>query len=133
LEAYSERDLDLESLARLADCSRFHLVRAFRLAYRETPHRYQVRCRIERAKSMLAREGLSVTDICFEVGFESLGSFSSLFKEMVGRSPSAYRARALAQRANPRLFVPHCYIHQFNLKLPSPAHGQSRPGKSADH
>ena len=64
---------------------------------------------------MLAREGRSVTDTCLEVGFESLGSFSSLFKEIVGRSPSAYRARVLAQRANPRLFIPHCYIHQFGL------------------
>ena len=110
-------------MARLAGCSRFHLVRAFRLAYRETPHRYQVRRRIEKAKSLLAEPGLSVTDVCFEVGFESLGSFCSLFKAMVGWTPSAYRARTLAQRSNPRLFIPHCYIYRFGLRLPPPARG----------
>jgi AraC-like DNA-binding protein len=123
LEAHPERSLGLERMARLAGCSRFHLVRAFRLAYRETPHRYQVRCRIEKAKALLARPGPSVTEVCFEVGFESLGSFSSLFKAMVGRSPSAYRARSLAQLSNPRLFIPHCYIYRFGLKLPPPARG----------
>lgn len=74
---------------------------------------------------MLAREGRSVTDVCFEVGFESLGSFSSLFKEIVGRSPSAYRARSLAQRADPRPFIPHCYVYRFGLKLPPPRLGHS--------
>ena len=110
LEAHSERSLDLKSLARLADCSRFHLVRAFRRAgMTRDAASLSSPCRIERAKSMLAREGLSVTDVCFEVGFESLGSFSSLFKGMVGRTPS--RPTGPGPSPSARILgstVPHC-------------------------
>jgi AraC-like DNA-binding protein len=70
-----------------------HFSRSFRAAYGETPYSYLMTRRIERAKTLLRRGDLSVTEVCFEVGCTSLGSFSSRFTELVGESPSAYRAR----------------------------------------
>ncbi|WP_272599343.1 helix-turn-helix transcriptional regulator [Solirubrobacter phytolaccae] len=85
--------LDVPALARVALMSPGHFSRSFRAAYGETPHSYLMTRRIERAKALLRRGDLSVTEICFEVGCTSLGSFSSRFTELVGETPSAYRAR----------------------------------------
>ncbi|MFJ1802792.1 MULTISPECIES: helix-turn-helix transcriptional regulator [unclassified Streptomyces] len=85
--------LDVPSLARAALMSPGHFSRSFRAAFGETPYSYLMTRRIERAKALLRRGDLSVTDVCFAVGCTSLGSFSSRFTELVGESPSAYRAR----------------------------------------
>lgn len=85
--------LDVPALARTALMSPGHFSRSFRAAYGETPYSYLMTRRIERAKALLRRGDLSVTDVCFAVGCTSLGSFSSRFTELVGESPSAYRAR----------------------------------------
>ncbi|WP_418961348.1 helix-turn-helix transcriptional regulator [Streptomyces tritici] len=85
--------LDVTALARTALMSPGHFSRSFRAAYGETPYSYLMTRRIERAKALLRRGDLSVTEVCFEVGCTSLGSFSSRFTELVGESPSAYRAR----------------------------------------
>jgi AraC-like DNA-binding protein len=85
--------LDVEALARTAFMSSGHFSRSFRAAYGETPYSYLMTRRIERAMTLLRRGDLSVTDVCFEVGCSSLGSFSTRFTELVGESPSAYRAR----------------------------------------
>jgi transcriptional regulator GlxA family with amidase domain len=85
--------LDVAALARVALMSPGHFSRSFRAAYGETPYSYLMTRRIERAKALLRRGDLSVTEVCFEVGCTSLGSFSSRFTELVGESPSAYRAR----------------------------------------
>ena len=85
--------LDVPALARVALMSPGHFSRSFRSAYGETPHSYLMTRRIERAKALLRRGDLSVTEVCFEVGCTSLGSFSSRFTELVGETPSAYRAR----------------------------------------
>ncbi|MBX6391740.1 MAG: helix-turn-helix transcriptional regulator [Frankia sp.] len=85
--------LDVPALARQALMSTGHFARSFRAAFGETPHSYLMTRRIERAKALLRRGDLSVTDVCMQVGFTSLGSFSSRFRELVGESPSAYRAR----------------------------------------
>jgi transcriptional regulator GlxA family with amidase domain len=87
------KPLDVPALARVALMSPGHFSRSFRSAYGETPHAYLMTRRIERAKALLRRGDLSVTEICFEVGCTSLGSFSSRFSELVGEAPSAYRAR----------------------------------------
>ncbi len=87
------RPLDLEGLARGVHMSAGHLSRQFRLAYGESPYSYLMTRRIERAMALLRRGDLSVTDVCFEVGCSSLGTFSTRFKELVGLSPSVYRAR----------------------------------------
>ena len=85
--------LDVAALARVALMSPGHFSRSFRAAFGETPYSYLMTRRIERAKALLRRGDLSVTDVCFAVGCTSLGSFSSRFTELVGESPSAYRAR----------------------------------------
>ncbi|MEU7014791.1 helix-turn-helix transcriptional regulator [Streptomyces sp. NPDC046385] len=86
--------LDVPALARVALMSAGHFSRSFRAAYGETPYSYLMTRRVERAKALLRRGDLSVTEVCFEVGCTSLGSFSSRFTELVGESPSAYRARS---------------------------------------
>ncbi len=87
------RPLDVTALARDALMSPGHFSRSFRSAFGETPYAYLMTRRIERAKALLRRGDLSVTDVCMAVGCSSLGSFSSRFTELVGESPSAYRAQ----------------------------------------
>ena len=86
--------LDVEALARGVHMSAGHLSREFKLAYGEAPYGYLMTRRIERAMALLRRGDLNVTDVCFTVGFSSLGTFSTRFTELVGMSPSAYRRRA---------------------------------------
>ena len=86
--------LDVEALARGVDMSAGHLSRQFRLAYGESPYSYLMTRRIERAMALLRRGDLSVTEVCFEVGCASLGTFSSRFTELVGVPPSVYRRKA---------------------------------------
>ena len=85
--------LDVEALARGVHLSAGHLSRAFRAVYGESPYSYLMTRRIERAMTLLRRGDMSVTDVCFAVGCASLGSFSARFTEIVGETPSEYRAR----------------------------------------
>jgi AraC-like DNA-binding protein len=85
------RPLDVAALARAALMSTAHFSRQFRAAYGETPYSYLMTRRIERAKALLRRGDLSVTEVCLEVGCTSLGSFSARFTELVGQTPTAYR------------------------------------------
>lgn len=85
--------LDVSALARIALMSPGHFSRSFRAAFGETPYGYLMTRRIERAKALLRRGDVTVTEACFAVGCTSLGSFSSRFRELVGESPSSYRAR----------------------------------------
>ena len=101
--AYAE-PLDVPALARTALMSPGHFSRQFRAAYGETPYSYLMTRRIERAKALLRRGDMSVTDVCMAVGCTSLGSFSSRFTELVGETPTAYRARDHADLAA----VPAC-------------------------
>jgi len=87
------RPLDVPALAQAALMSPAHFSRQFRAAYGETPYNYLMTRRIERAKALLRRGDLSVTDVCMAVGCTSLGSFSSRFTEIVGETPTAYRSR----------------------------------------
>lgn len=112
--------LDLDELARTASFSRYHFLRAFRVAFHATPHEYLTRKRVERARELLAESELTVTEICFEVGFESLGSFSALFHKIVGWSPSIYRARAWEMRKNPLKFIPNCYVIMHGIQVSDP-------------
>jgi AraC-like DNA-binding protein len=85
------RPLDVEALARDAHMSAGHFSRCFRLAYGESPYSYLMTRRIERAMALLRRGDLSVTEVCFEVGCSSMGTFSTRFGELVGVPPSVYR------------------------------------------
>lgn len=97
------KPLDVPTLARIAFISEAHFSRTFRQTFGETPHRYLQRRRVERAMFLLRSVDRPVTDICFEVGFGSLGTFSRTFSHIVGESPSAYRARG------PLPAVPTCF------------------------
>jgi AraC-like DNA-binding protein len=108
MDAGYAEPLDLDALSRRAGYSRAHFARAFRAAFGETPRAYLTRRRIERAKDLLRSANLTVTEICFMVGFSSLGSFSSRFSELVGVSPSEYRQRATAEGGPPP--VPGCFL-----------------------
>ncbi|MEA2443348.1 MAG: hypothetical protein QOJ12_640 [Thermoleophilales bacterium] len=87
------RPLDVPTLARIAHSSEAHFIRTFRATFGETPHRYLQRRRVERSMFLLRETDRSVTEICFDVGFISLGTFSRTFSEIVGEPPSAYRKR----------------------------------------
>ncbi|MFD7088421.1 helix-turn-helix domain-containing protein [Streptomyces sp. NPDC056652] len=100
--AYAQ-PLDVPALARIAHVSEAHFTRTFRATFGETPHRYLQRRRVERAMYLLRETDRSVTDICYQVGFGSPGTFSRTFRDIVGRSPRTYRKEATA--AN----VPTCF------------------------
>ncbi len=97
--------LDIPVLARIARVSDAHFIRTFRATFGETPHRYLQRRRVERAMYLLRETDRSVTEICMEVGFTSLGTFSRTFRDIVGVSPVAYRRGSEPSRAS----VPTCF------------------------
>jgi AraC-like DNA-binding protein len=105
------RPLDVEALAAAAHLSRAHFIRRFRAAFGETPHRYLQRRRLERAMAMLRDTDKPVTEICMDVGFTSLGTFSRTFRHVVGTSPRAYRRRSRAVAPPP---VPGCMLKIWN-------------------
>lgn len=102
--------LDVPALAQAAFASPAHFARSFKRAFGETPHQYLQRRRIERAKELLRESDLSVTEVCLEVGFQSLGSFSTVFRALVGEPPSSYRER---WNTTPPPAIPACYTMMF--------------------
>jgi AraC-like DNA-binding protein len=105
--------LDVEALARGVNISAGHLSRQFKLAYGESPYSYLMTRRIERAMALLRRGDLSVTDVCFEVGCSSLGTFSTRFAELVGVPPSVYRR----ETENVMAGVPTCVAKQVTRPI----------------
>jgi AraC-like DNA-binding protein len=105
--------LDVEALARDAHMSAGHFSRQFRLAYGESPYSYLMTRRIERAMALLRRGELTVTEVCFEVGCSSLGTFSTRFTELVGVPPSTYRRDAAGAMAG----VPPCVAKQVTKPI----------------
>ena len=113
--AYAE-PLDLDAMSAEAGYTRFHFARAFAAAYGETPRAYLTRRRVERAKDLLRNANLTVTEICFAVGFESLGSFSARFRRCVGQSPSGYREAAVRAGGPPA--IPGCVVMMWTRPHP---------------
>jgi len=107
--------LDLEEISSHACFSRYHFLRLFRQAFNKTPHQYLTERRIERAKELLSTDELRVTDVCFEVGFQSLGSFSSLFHKSVGHAPITFREQSRQTQAAKRQ-VPGCFLVMYKLE-----------------
>ena len=101
--AYAD-PLDVRAVAAVAHISPAHFSRCFRAVFGETPHRYLQRRRVERSMFLLRETDRSVTDICFGVGFTSLGTFSRTFRAIVGETPSGYRS------AHGPIVVPHCVL-----------------------
>jgi len=108
IDHHYDMPLTLEHISREAGFSPYHFIRLFRLAYKRTPHQYLIHQRIEKAKELLRASDLSVQEICYTVGFESLGSFSTLFHRVVGLSPSSYRKWSPKQPPPPQ-YIPLCY------------------------
>ena len=100
--SYAE-PLDVPAVAAVAHLSEAHFIRSFRAAFGETPHRYLQRRRVERSMFLLRETDRSVTDICFDVGFSSRGTFCRTFREIVGETPSDYRV------GNGPMVAPNCY------------------------
>ena len=111
---YSEK-IDLDNIADEAYFSKFHFMRQFKKIYGKTPHQYLTTVRIEKAM-LLLKTDLPVSTVCYEVGFESIGSFSALFKRIVGLAPSAYLLRQQQIRAHilhtPLAHIPGCFAEK---------------------
>ena len=112
---YAQR-IDAGEIADKACYSKFHFIRTFKSIYGRTPHQYLTHVRIERAKELLEQE-VSVPEACFAVGFDSLGSFTSLFKRRAGVTPSEYQRQRLERKTEiskePFRFIPGCFAMQF--------------------
>ena len=116
-ENYHE-PIDLNIISKKAYLSRFHFHRLFSRVYKKTPHQYLTSKRMEKAKNLLS-ENKQVGDVCTEVGFESIGSFSVLFKKEIGFAPTYYRNMAWLKKQQakeqPKRFIPHCFVESYQL------------------
>jgi AraC-like DNA-binding protein len=106
--------LTLDQISREACISPYHFHRLFRQTFEQTPHQYLTDRRIRRAKELLESKAIAVTDVCFEVGFQSLGSFITLFRKHVGHSPRTYRRIFIVRQPLSR--IPACFIFMFTGK-----------------
>ncbi|HKV39749.1 MAG TPA: AraC family transcriptional regulator [Blastocatellia bacterium] len=122
IDSHYHMPLDLDQISREACLSRYHFLRLFRQAFNRTPHQYLTERRIRKEKELLAGDTFTVTQVCFEVGFESLGSFSALFHKHVGRPPIGYRAKMNDLKRFPLKQVPGCFVVMWGIE--SAAHPQ---------
>lgn len=99
------KTLTISRLAQLAGLSAFHFIRAFRAAFGKTPHQYLRDRRLDRARELLVTTPMPVTEICSQIGFQSLGSFSSLFRRSTGETPAEYRAKRRKSA-----YIPSCFV-----------------------
>jgi transcriptional regulator GlxA family with amidase domain len=119
MDAASQENWPVERLARVSQVSEAHFARSFKQAFGIPPHRYLLTRRIERAAALLRDTDLSITEIAFQTGWESLGTFGRTFRDIAGESPSATRARARAE-AHPPAPVPACFAsaaHRPDLRI----------------
>ncbi len=115
--------LDLQQLAAVATLSKYHFHRLFSATYGVTPAEYLSQRRIERAQDLLRSTNLTVTEVCFAVGFSSLGSFSTRFRDLVGESPSAFQQRYGGQSVR----IPGCYVFMWGLAERRSASEEKQP------
>jgi AraC-like DNA-binding protein len=111
IDRHYAKQLTIEKLAGMAGLSPFHFIRTFRTAYGQTPHQYLRARRLDRAKELLVTTVFPVTEICDQVGFQSLGSFTTLFRRQTGETPAEYRA---ARRKN--VYIPTCFIRMYRAE-----------------
>ena len=115
MDAHYAEPIEVNHIAGKACSSKYHFIRQFKCIYRKTPHQYLIKVRIDHAKELLA-DGMSVSAVCYAVGFESLSSFTHLFTRLAGLTPSAYlsQERDLREKAthSPLSFIPACFAHK---------------------
>ena len=120
IDTHFAEKIDLDNIADEAFFSKFHFIRLFHSVYNKTPHQYLSFVRIEKAKVMLGTE-MSVANVCYAVGFESVTSFTGLFKRMVGQTPAAYQSaqhqRQAAIAKAPLRFIPNCFAEKKGWKV----------------
>jgi AraC-like DNA-binding protein len=117
IDEHFDSPIDLDAIAGEACLSRYHFHRLFRRIYKRTPHQYLTFKRIDHAQRMLSAANCTVGEVVAEVGFESVGSFSMLFKKEIGQSPGEFRETSRAARVfaaeEPRRVIPHCFIAEM--------------------
>ncbi|MEL6672054.1 MAG: AraC family transcriptional regulator [Bacteroidota bacterium] len=119
IDAHFTEDIQVSNIADEASFSKYHFIRLFKEAYGFTPRQYLIHKRLELARHHL-QQGKAVTETCFATGFGSMGTFSTLFKEKTGQSPSqfkaAYQQRLAEQQARPAKFIPGCFLGKSNFQ-----------------
>lgn len=119
IENNYDKEINLDLISREASFSKFHFLRLFRKSFGLTPNQFLTEVRLENAKKLLT-QGVSVQDVCWQVGFDSLSSFSHLFKRRFETSPSSYLQlqKEIKEKKtdNPLMFIPGCFAENFNLK-----------------
>lgn len=111
IDRHFAKQLTVEMLAARCGLSAFHFIRAFRATFGTTPHQYVRDRRLERARELLVTTALPITEICDQIGFQSLGSFSSLFRRVTGEPPAEYRAK---RRKN--VYIPGCFVRMYRAE-----------------
>lgn len=119
IDSHYDEKIDLDNIADEAFFSKFHFIRLFNTIYKKTPHQYLSFVRIEKAKQLLTTD-IGVAQVCYAVGFDSVSSFTGLFKRMVGQTPAVYQAaqrkRKAAIAVAPLKFIPNCFAEKKGWK-----------------
>ena len=124
IDKHFREKINLDEIAEEASFSRFHFIRLFREAYGNTPHQYMISLRLHEAERLMTDAGLKIQDICFEIGFESVGTFTTLFTKTYGMTPKARQKEILERKRisneEPLRTIPNCFAEkQFPRSLPS--------------
>ncbi len=111
-----QQKIDLDNIANQAHFSKFHFLRLFKNAFGKSPHQYLTEVRVEQAKKLL-KDGVTVKEVCYDIGFDSIPSFISLFKKLEGITPYEYlkqlKKQAKISASNPFHFVPNCFVESY--------------------
>ena len=117
IDSHYFENIDLEQISNQSKFSKYHFIRLFKNAFGQSPHQYLIDVRLAKAKTLLANN-YSVKAACFEVGFESIPSFTTLFKKKTGRTPHAYvkqmEAQNIQKQSSPLSFIPNCFVESYS-------------------
>jgi AraC-like DNA-binding protein len=124
IDKHFREKINLDEIAEEASFSRFHFIRLFREAYGDTPHQYMMTLRMREAEKLMANESMKIQDICFEIGFESVGTFTTQFTKIFGKTPKSRQKEVLEKKRlvkeEPLKTVPNCFAEkQFSRSTPS--------------
>ena len=117
IDRHYMKPICLSEISKNSFFSTYHFIRLFKKAFHTTPHQYLIKRRIEKAKQLASGHDLSITTICYSIGFASPGSFSLLFKKYTGYSPLEYKLKAIAKQKeavkNPQILIPGCFVYMY--------------------